>query len=115
MSTTEELHHRIAALEAEVGEAVAAQALAEEHLREAEAALHAAYDLLAGVADPVFAPTLEVSRQEEALRLRRRIRRLRARNERLTGELARLRGSRAVRWSAAVRRVRARLLRGSGR
>lgn len=99
----EELRRRVLELEAELGEAVAAQAIAAERLVEAEAALEAAHAVLAAVAEPAFAMVLEASRNPVAARLRRRLQRSRARNRALTDELARLRASRTLRWTAPVR------------
>jgi hypothetical protein len=112
--TTEadDLRRRVAELESEVGEAVAARTLAEQRALETEAALHAAYDTLGLVMDPTFASTFQDARRPEVRRLRRRIKRLRHRNERLRArnegladELARLQSSWAVRWSSALRRA----------
>jgi hypothetical protein len=82
---------------------------------ELEAALHASYEALAALGDPLFAETFEASRVPEVARLRRRVRRLRGRNERLTAELERLRSSRTHRWSAAARGVLGRVRRRLGR
>jgi len=108
----EELRRRVIELEYEVGEAVAARVHAEERAIETETALQSAYDTLAAVMDPLFASTFDKARRHEIRRLRDRIRRLRRRNERLRAkherieaELATLRSSWAVRWSAAVRRA----------
>ena len=101
----DELRRRVGELETEVGEAVAAQEHAEERALEAEAALLAAYDLLAAIGDPLFVSTFEESRIPEVADLRRRLARVRTRNKRLKKELAQLRKSRAVRWSTAARRA----------
>lgn len=112
MTPEEELRARVTALEAELGEALAAGAATEERLAQAEAALHAAQATLAAVAEPAFAAVLEEARNPVAARLRRRLARARARNEALRAELAALRASRTFRWTAPLRNVAGTVRRG---
>ncbi len=95
-------------LEQELCELHASKEIADQRASEAEAALAAAHQLMAEMAEPMFAPTLAGHRRAEVARLQEKVRALKESRRALRQELRDLRASRAIRWSAAPRAVLAR-------